>query len=30
MNSPTQMSGVYLTGHGGLEVLEWRTDIPVK
>ncbi len=23
------MQGVYLTGHGGPEVLEWRTDIPV-
>ncbi len=23
------MSGVYLTGHGGPEVLEWRKDIPV-
>ena len=26
---PSQMSGVYLTGHGGPEVLEWREDIPV-
>ncbi|MEX0306191.1 MAG: alcohol dehydrogenase family protein [Ruegeria sp.] len=24
-----QMEGVYLTGHGGPEVLEWREDIPV-
>jgi alcohol dehydrogenase len=23
------MSGVYLTGHGGPEVLEWREDIPI-
>ena len=23
------MSGIYLTGHGGPEVLEWREDIPV-
>ena len=23
------MSGVYLTGHGGPEVLEWREDIPM-
>lgn len=26
---PDTMSGVYLTGHGGLEKLEYRTDIPV-
>lgn len=26
---PKQMSGVYLTRHGGLDALEWRTDIPV-
>ncbi len=24
-----QMEGVYLTGHGGPEVLEWREDVPV-
>ncbi|SLN53023.1 Crotonyl-CoA reductase [Roseovarius albus] len=29
MTLPTTMSGVYLTGHGGPEVLEWREDIPV-
>ncbi|NOE28093.1 alcohol dehydrogenase family protein [Ruegeria sp. HKCCD6157] len=29
MNAPKTMSGVYLTGHGGPEVLEWRDDIPV-
>ncbi|MEM8774431.1 MAG: alcohol dehydrogenase family protein [Pseudomonadota bacterium] len=29
MNLPEKMSGVYLTGHGGLEKLEWREDIPV-
>ena len=26
---PKVMSGVYLRGHGGPEVLDWRTDIPV-
>lgn len=26
---PRTMSGVYLTGHGGPDVLEWREDIPV-
>lgn len=26
---PELMKGVYLTGHGGPEVLEWREDIPV-
>ncbi|MEM8731470.1 MAG: zinc-binding dehydrogenase [Pseudomonadota bacterium] len=26
---PEKMCGVYLTGHGGPEVLEWREDIPV-
>jgi len=26
---PKHMSGVYLTRHGGPEVLEWREDIPV-
>lgn len=26
---PTRMCGVYLTGHGGPDKLEWRTDIPV-
>ncbi|WP_170364948.1 alcohol dehydrogenase family protein [Ruegeria arenilitoris] len=29
MNAPKTMCGVYLTGHGGPEVLEWREDIPV-
>ncbi len=29
MTFPTTMKGVYLTGHGGPEVLEWREDIPV-
>ncbi|WP_298853689.1 alcohol dehydrogenase family protein [uncultured Ruegeria sp.] len=29
MAVPKTMSGVYLTGHGGSEVLEWRDDIPV-
>ncbi|MCA0908232.1 alcohol dehydrogenase family protein [Ruegeria marisrubri] len=29
MTIPNTMSGVYLTGHGGPEVLEWRDDIPV-
>ncbi|WP_299900894.1 alcohol dehydrogenase family protein [uncultured Ruegeria sp.] len=29
MTTPKTMSGVYLTGHGGPEVLEWRDDIPV-
>ncbi|MFT4715330.1 MAG: NADPH:quinone reductase-like Zn-dependent oxidoreductase [Paracoccaceae bacterium] len=27
--NPKTMSGVYLTGHGGPDVLEWRDDIPV-
>ncbi len=26
---PKEMSGVYLTRHGGLDALEWREDIPV-
>lgn len=26
---PAQMSGVYLTGHGDVDKLEYRTDIPV-
>jgi len=26
---PNVMSGVYLTGHGGPDMLEWRDDIPV-
>ncbi|MEH6579559.1 MAG: alcohol dehydrogenase family protein [Amphritea sp.] len=26
---PNQMAGVLLTGHGGLEKLEYRTDLPV-
>lgn len=29
MTLPAQMKGVYLTGHGGPEMLEWRDDIPV-
>ena len=29
MSLPATMSGVYLTRHGGPEVLEWRRDIPV-
>lgn len=29
MSLPATMSGVYLTGHGGPEKLEWREDIPV-
>lgn len=29
MTLPATMSGVYLTGHGGPEALEWRDDIPV-
>ncbi|MDA7966467.1 zinc-binding dehydrogenase [Ruegeria sp.] len=29
MTTPEYMSGVYLTGHGGPEALEWRDDIPV-
>lgn len=29
MTVPATMSGVYLTRHGGPEVLEWREDIPV-
>ncbi|WP_050604955.1 alcohol dehydrogenase family protein [Ruegeria sp. 6PALISEP08] len=29
MAVPKSMSGVYLTGHGGPEALEWREDIPV-
>ena len=28
-NIPKLMSGVYLTGHGGLEKLVYREDIPV-
>lgn len=28
MTLPTTMNGVYLTGHGGPERLEYRTDIP--
>ncbi|MEQ9693072.1 zinc-binding dehydrogenase [Shimia sp. SDUM112013] len=27
--TPDRMKGVYLTAHGGPEVLEWREDIPV-
>ena len=26
---PDQMSGMVLTGHGGLDCLEWREDLPV-
>lgn len=29
MTTPATMSGVYLTRHGGPEVLDWRDDIPV-
>lgn len=29
MTLPDKMSGVYLIGHGGPEMLEWREDIPV-
>lgn len=29
MTLPDQMSGVVLTGHGGLETLQWRDDLPV-
>lgn len=29
MTLPTTMNGVYLTGHGGPERLEYRTDIPL-
>ena len=29
MTVPATMSGVYLTGHGGPEMLTWRGDIPV-
>ena len=29
MTSATTMTGVYLTGHGGLDKLEYRNDIPV-
>tara|TARA_B100000676_G_scaffold186614_1_gene183421 strand:- start:364 stop:1407 length:1044 start_codon:yes stop_codon:yes gene_type:complete len=29
MNIPDTMKGVWLTGHGGLEMLEYREDIPV-
>ncbi|MEQ8255955.1 MAG: alcohol dehydrogenase family protein [Roseovarius confluentis] len=29
MTPPETMSGVYLTGHGGPDKLEWREDIPV-
>jgi NADPH:quinone reductase-like Zn-dependent oxidoreductase len=28
MSLPSVMSGVVLTGHGGLECLEWRDDLP--
>ena len=28
-NNPTTMHGVYLTGHGGFDKLEYRDDIPV-
>ena len=29
MTSATTMTGVYLTGHGGLDKLDYRDDIPV-
>ena len=29
MSIPENMNGVVLTGHGGLEKLVWRTDLPV-
>ena len=29
MTIPESMSGVVLTGHGGLDMLEWRDDLPV-
>ncbi|SLN61018.1 Crotonyl-CoA reductase [Falsiruegeria litorea R37] len=29
MTIPDTMQGVYLTGHGGPEMLDWREDIPV-
>lgn len=29
MSIPTQMAAVHLTGHGGIEKLEYRTDVPV-
>jgi len=29
MTRETKMAGVYLTGHGGPEALEWREDIPM-
>lgn len=29
MNLPKTMRGIYLTGHGGLEALQYREDIPV-
>lgn len=29
MTIPTTMAAVYLTGHGGLDQLEYRTDVPV-
>ena len=29
MTAPEVMSGVYLLGHGGPEMLAWREDIPV-
>lgn len=29
MNVPAKMSGVVLTGHGGLDKLEWREDLDV-
>ncbi|MEM9784200.1 MAG: alcohol dehydrogenase catalytic domain-containing protein, partial [Pseudomonadota bacterium] len=28
MSLPATMSAVVTTGHGGLEVLDWRTDVP--
>ena len=29
MNTPEKMYGVVLTGHGGLDKLEWREDLEV-
>jgi hypothetical protein len=29
MNLPETMKAVVLTGHGGLDKLEWRDDVPV-
>ena len=29
MTIPETMNGVVLTGHGGLDKLEWREDLPV-